>query len=100
MAKKNYKKDKKMGPVLVIFLITLLIAFVSFLFSYFGTEGSQSVIGNGTLESTLITVNNVFSLDGLRFFIGNAVSNFKLLEPLIYLIISLIGIGICEKSGF
>ncbi len=100
MAKKNYKKDKKMGPVLVIFLITLLIAFVSFLFSYFGTEGSQTVIGNGTLESTLITVNNVFSLDGLRFFIGNAVSNFKLLEPLIYLIISLIGIGICEKSGF
>ena len=98
MARKN--KDKKMGPVLVLTLITLFIATLSCVFSILGIEGSQTVIANGMLESSLITVQNVLSVDGLRFFIGNAVSNLNMLEPLIYLIISLIGIGICEKSGF
>ena len=100
MARKNNKKDKRIGPVLVLIFLTLFIGFLSFLFAQFGIEGSQTVIGNGTLESSLITVKNVFSLDGLRFFVGNAVSNFELLQPLIYLIISLIGISIAEKSGF
>ena len=93
-------KDKKMGPVLVLSLFTLLIAVLSTVFSVLGIEGSQTVIANGTLESSLVTVRDVISVDGLRFIIGNAVSNFKLLEPLVYLIIALIGIGICEKSGF
>ena len=99
MARKK-NKDKKMGPVLVITLITLFIAALSCIFSILGIEGTQTVIANGTLESSLITVQNVFSVDGLRFFVGNAVSNLNLLQPLIYLIIALIGIGICEKSGF
>lgn len=89
-----------MGSVLVLFIMTLAISLLSFLFSVLGIEGSQTTIANGTLESSLITVKNVFSVEGLRFIIGNAVSNFKLLEPLVYLIISLIGISICEKSGF
>ncbi len=99
MARRN-KKDKKMGPVLVLTLITLFIAVLSFVFSILEIEGSQTVIANGTLESSLMTVKNVLSIDGLRFFIGKAVSNLNMLEPLIYFIIALIGIGICEKSGF
>lgn len=100
MARKKDTKDKKIGPVLVLALLTLFIALLSFLFSNLEIEGAQTTIANGTLESSLITVKNVLSADGFRFIIGNAVSNFKLLEPLVYLIIALIGIGICEKSGF
>ncbi len=100
MARNKEKKDRKKGPVLVIGLMTLVIVLLSFLFSTLEIEGSQTTIANGTLESSLVTVKNVLSVDGFRFMIGNAVSNFKLLEPLVYLIISLIGIGICEKSGF
>ncbi len=99
MARKK-NKDKKMGPVLVLSLLTLLIAILSAVFSILGIEGSQTVIANGTLESSLITVKNVMSIEGLRFLVGNAVANFTLLEPLVYLIIALIGISICEKSGF
>ncbi len=100
MARRKEKKDRKKGPVLVIGLMTLAIAVLSFVFSMLEIEGSQTTIANGTLESSLVTVKNVLSVEGLRFIIGNAVSNYKLLEPLVYLIISLIGIGICEKSGF
>lgn len=99
MARKK-NKDKKIGPVLVLALLTVFIAILSFVFSRFGIEGSQTTIANGTLESSLITVKNLLSVEGFQFIIGNAVSNFKLLEPLVYLIIALIGIGICEKSGF
>lgn len=100
MRQKKPKKDKKYGSVIVIFFMTLILGIVTLLFSFFGIESYQTSIANGTLESTLITVKNIFSVDGLRFIVGNAVSSLKNFEPLVYLIIALLGIGICEKSGF
>ena len=52
------------------------------------------------MESTLITVKNLFSVKGIKYIIGNAVSNFKNFDPLVLIIISTIGVGICEKTGF
>lgn len=100
MKKKINKKDKKYGPVIVITVITLVIGLFSFIFSTFGIQGYQTTIANGTLEQSLVAVRNIFSLDGLKYIVGNAVKNLKVFEPLVYIIISLIGIGICEKSGF
>ena len=100
MTRNKKKKEKLYGPVLVIIIITLMIGALSFLLKIIGFESSQTVIANNTLETTLITVKNLFSLEGFRFFIDEAVSNFRLFEPLVLLIISIIGIGICEKSGF
>lgn len=99
MAKKH-KKDKLYGPVLVILCMIAIVAVLSFILNLIGFDSSMTVISNGTMETKLITVNNFLSLEGLKFVLEESVTNFRLLEPLVLLIISLFGIGICEKSGF
>lgn len=97
MAKK--KKEKLHGPVSVILILILIISIISSIMSIFGIDGYKTVIQNGTMETVLVTVKNVISLEGIKFIIGNAVNNFRTLEPLVLIIISLLGISICEKSG-
>lgn len=99
MSRIKKKKEKIFGPVSVIIMLIFGIAALSFLVSILGFESHKTLISNGTLESSLITVKNLFSLDGLKFFIGNAITNFTKFEPLALIIIVSIGIGICEKSG-
>ena len=98
MAKK--KKDKLYGPVLVIMIMILGVGVLSFILSLIGFDASRTVISNGTMETTLVTVRNLISIDGFKYLIGNTVKNFRSLEPLVLLIISLLGISISEKSGF
>jgi len=93
------KKEKIMGPVSVMLWMMIGICIASFLVSVLGLESHKTLISNGTLESSLINVNNMLSMDGLKFFIGNAITNFSKFEPLVLIIIVSIGIGICEKSG-
>lgn len=94
------KKEKMYGPVLVIMIMITIVSVLSFILEKVGFDSSMTVIANGTMETTLVTIKNIISLDGLKFIVEKTVSNFKLFEPLVLLIISLIGIGICEKSGF
>lgn len=100
MVKTKKKREKLYGPVLIITILIVVVAFLSLIFKILGVESYKTVIANNTLETTLVTVKNLISIDGLRFIIQKSVSNFRLFEPLVLLIISLIGIGICEKSGF
>lgn len=100
MSSKKNKSQRMYGPVLIIIVLILIIALLSLLFKLFGIESTKTLIVNNTLETTLVTANNLISLDGIRFILEKSVSNFRLFEPLVLLIISLIGIGICEKSGF
>lgn len=99
MARNKSKKDKLYGPVSVLIGLILGVSILSLLMSIFNIDGYETVIQNGTMETVLVTVKNVFSLDGIKFILGNAVDNFRILEPLILIIISLLGISICEKSG-
>lgn len=99
MPRLQKRKEKIFGPVSVIIMLILAICFMSFIVSILDLESHKTLISNGTLESSLINVRNMFSLDGLKFFIGNAITNFSKFEPLVLIIIVSIGIGICEKSG-
>lgn len=99
MKRKNKKNKKHYGPVFVLLFLTILIILISTILSLVGLEGSQASINNGVLETSLVTVKNIFSKEGIKFLIGNITTNFSLFEPLVVLIISLIGIGIGEKSG-
>lgn len=99
MAKRR-KKEKLYGPVLVITCMMLFIAILSLILKIIGFDSYMTVINNGTMETTLVTVKNIISIEGLKYIVGQTVSNLRLFEPLVLLIISLIGIGICEKSGF
>lgn len=99
MKKKAKKEKRKFSPILTITFITLVIMIMSLIFSILGIEGQKTVLVNGNLETSLVTVKNIFTKDGLNFLIGDAVLNFTLFEPLVILIISLIGISIGEASG-
>lgn len=94
------KRDKVYGPVLVIALMILLVSIASLILNMIGFDSSKTIISNGVMETTLITVKNIISIKGLQFIVGKTVSNFRTFEPLVLLIISLFGISICEKSGF
>lgn len=97
MAKK--KKNKKYGPVLVILIIIGILSLLSCLFSILNIEAYKTVIANNTLESQLVTVKNILSIEGIQYLLGNIVNNFKNFEPLVLFIIFLLGLGICERSG-
>lgn len=93
------KNKKTFGPVLMIMLITFVIIIVSFLFSILQIRADKTSIINGNLETSVVTVKNILSLDGITYIFSNSILNLAIFEPLVLLIISLIGIGIGEKSG-
>lgn len=95
------KKKKKVfqGALSTILIMCGIVMVLSFILSLIGFESYQTYISNGILESSMVTVNNVFSVSGIKYIFTNSVTNFKLFEPLVLLIISLIGISIADSSG-
>ena len=83
------KKEKLHGPVLVITFMIIFVAFLSLILNLIGFDSSMTVINNGSIETTLVTVKNIISIDGLQYIVGQTVSNLRLFEPLVLLIISL-----------
>lgn len=98
MKKKN-KNEKRLGPILIIILITFIIMVASLIFSTLQFEGQKATIINGTVEMSLITVRNIFSVEGLQYLISSCVTNFQMLKPVVVLIMSLMAASILETSG-
>lgn len=98
MKKKNKQKNFR-GPVSTILLFIAIIAISSLVLSLLGFQGNKTYIGNDSLETSLVVVKNSISLEGIKYIIGNIVTNFINFKPLAIMIISLVGIGIIEKSG-
>ena len=98
MKKKN-KKKFMLGPVITIILLTFLIMFLSSIFSILGIQGHKTSIVNGTLESSLVTVRNIFTVEGIKYIFSNIVINFRSFEPLVLIIMSFIAVGIVDSSG-
>lgn len=98
----KFKKKKiiQLGPVIAILILTLLVVTASAICSILEVQGQRTIINNGVLETTTITVNNAISANGIRYVIQTAVSNLQLLQPLVLLIITLIAFGIGEASGY
>ena len=95
------KKKKKIfqWALSTILIMCVIVMFLSLIFSLIGFEGYETYISNNKLESSLVTVNNIFSVNGFKYLFTNSITNFKLFEPLVLLIISLIGISIADTSG-
>lgn len=98
MTKKDHE-SKVLGPIFVMGIITLGIMVLSFLLSLFGIEGQIADTARNTLEMKMVQVNNIFSLDGIKYIFSNTLSNFSLVTPIAILVISLITASIAEVSG-
>ncbi len=102
------KKIKKIREKIVLhpimsFLILILITIgISGLISLFDISSSYNTVNTKTnsLVPNLVTVENLFSLSGLKYIFSNTVANFASFTPLSMLLITLLGIGIMDKTGF
>lgn len=99
MFKSKKNKKKMLGPVITIIIMTFIIVLLSAIFSLLGITGNQTLIVNGSLETSLATVNNILTKDGIKYVFTNVVTNFQIFEPLVLLIISLMTVSIGEASG-
>lgn len=91
------KKKKTFGPVIVIVCITVGIMILSWILNLIGLKGY--ITEAETLETSLVTIKNVLSKEGIRYIFNNSVANFKLLEPLSLIVMSLVAVSITEASG-
>lgn len=99
MKKKTKCEVKALGPIIVMGIITFIIMLLSLLLSLIGFESEEAVINYSNLEMSLIAVRNIFSVEGIKYILSSAITNFRLLEPLVLIIMSLIATSIAEKSG-
>lgn len=96
--KERIKRNlKKQGPITTIIILCLGIGLISLILSLFKVSGN--ITEAGTLETSVITINNIFSKEGIKYLLNNSITNFKLLDPIIYIIMSLIMVSIMETSG-
>lgn len=94
------KKNKTLlAPIFTMVILILVVTLASTILSVLNVEGSQTSIVNGTLETSIVVVRNIFSKDGIVNFFSNIMTNFNLLEPLLALILSLMAISIAKSSG-
>lgn len=93
---KSKKIRSSFFSMMIIFVVILIS---SCILSLIGFGGDKSYIANGSIETTLVTVRNPLSVKGISAILSNSVSNFINFTPLMYLLISLIGIGVLDKSG-
>ena len=63
------KKKKKVfqGALSTIFILFVVVMFLSLILSLIGFESYETYISNGVLESSLITVKNIFSVEGIKY---------------------------------
>ncbi len=103
MKKNRLKKRFTLDPIMTLLVLIVITIVISGFLALLGVQINYNTIANDvTLEYTegLATVESLFSLAGLKYIFSTTVSNFVSFIPLSSLIITLIGIGVMEKSGF
>ena len=102
-------KDKKklklkkffLHPVTTFILLTFLVMVLSGILSLLQMQDTYPILNaqTGELETTLVTVENLFGFNGLKYLISNASKNFISFTTLSNLLMSLIGLSIAQATG-
>ena len=97
----NKSKNWLNNAILFFVVFIIFIFILSVIGSLLNWEGSYLVKNavTGSLESKLVSAESLFSREGIRYIIGNVVSNFINFKPLAMFLFIMIGIGFAEKTG-
>ena len=97
-----FKKKKKFSPIVTFILLTFATIILSSFLSLLNVQTEYTTVNKVTNElvNNVIEVKNLFSVSGIKHIVTSTVSGFVEFAPLSALIITLIGIGVLEKSGF
>ena len=89
-------------PITMFLVLTIVTVILSGIFSLFEMQATYNIVNTNTneLEPILITVENLFSFDGVKFIISDATKNFLSFAPLGTLILCLIGLTVAQGTGF
>ena len=100
MAKK--KKTRSSHPMMFYIYLTILVIIVSAIASAlnFQVTYDKLTLIAGEVSSTTVTVNSLFSLDGLKFILTSSIDNLKDFAPFASLLVSSIALGVAFNSGF
>lgn len=96
MLKNKFKKFNP-GPITIMLFISFILMILSFVFNKLGVKGILT--DSQTFETSTVLVNNIFSKEGISYIIGSSLKNFRAVEPLVAIIVSLITVSILEVSG-
>jgi len=98
----NKKKKIVLHPIMSFVIFIIIAIILSGILGAIGLSADYHSINpvRGDIDTTNVMVKSLFSLSGLKLIFSSTVSNFASFAPLSMLLISLIGIGIMDKSGF
>lgn len=96
---KKKKQKKLLSPIVTLLILIGVAALLSLLLSLLNVSANQTIISNGTLENTIVSIKNIFSKEGIIYFFSNIITNFNILEPFVLLIISIMAMSIAKASG-
>ena len=99
MAFKKKKQKPLIGVATTILIITIVTIILSAFLSKFGMQAEKSIVSNGVLTVSFTSIQNFLSVEGIQYLFSNIVLNFRMLEPVALVIISIIAFGILETSG-
>ncbi len=99
--RKRKLKKFNLHPVTTIILLILLVVLLSAILSLFDASATYNTIdlATGQIQTSIITVENQLTYQGVKNLISNATKNFISFAPLGTLLITLIGLGIAEATG-
>lgn len=99
---KKRKERTVLHPIMAFVILIIFTVMLSGILGALGISANYNSINaiRGDVDTMTVMVNSLLSLSGLKMIFRTSVSNFASFAPLSTLIISLIGIGIMDKSGF
>ena len=87
-------KKLTLHPATLFFVMTLVVAVVVWLLDIYGVS-----VYNPATESYL-QVQSLFNPEGIRWLLRHLISNFGEFAPISMVVVSLLGLGVAEHSGF
>lgn len=102
MKMRKFKEKMTLNPIMTFIILIIGVIILSWVLSLIEFNGTYNKINPATGEyvQTTEVVESLISIEGIKYIFSSTVSNFAAFTPLSMLIISLIGIGVMEKSGF
>ncbi len=102
MPRKRRDENTALHPIMTFIILILIVICVSGILGAAGLSTNYNMINTtrGGFDTITVSVNSLLSLSGLKWIFSNTVASFSSFAPLTTLIITLIGIGIMDKSGF
>lgn len=89
-------------PITLFAIFTLAIIFISALCAWLGVSATGEIIDPQTLEhkEQTVTAISLLNKDGIVYMLTSAVKNFTDFAPLGVVLVTMLGVGCAEGSGF